>query len=91
MYNKFYIFLMLQFSLSAHQFEFTIAKISPTLKEQMINHNSWRKTCPVRISNLRYLSVSYWNFNGVTKTGKLIVHKDVSKKTIHVFSLLSTL
>ena len=51
----------------------------------MINGNSWKKGCPVALVDLRYLRIPYKNFEGHTKLGELIVHKDVAQSAINVF------
>ena len=54
----------------------------------MTKGNSWRKGCPVGLNDLRYLSMSYLDFNGQSKEGELIVHKDVSVEVIEIFEAL---
>jgi len=54
----------------------------------MIKGNSWRKGCPVGLNDLRYLSIGYLDFNGQSKKGELIVHKDVSVEVTEIFEAL---
>jgi len=54
----------------------------------MIKGNSWRKGCPVPLRDLRYLKVTYMDFNGKDKTGEIIVHKDVAHDVKEIFSEL---
>ena len=54
----------------------------------MIKGNSWRKGCPVGLHDLRYLRVGYLDFNGQSKEGELIVHKDVSVEVTEIFEAL---
>lgn len=37
---------------------------------------SWREGCPVGLEDLRYLTVSHWDFAGKISTGELVVHVD---------------
>lgn len=36
--------------------------------------NAWRPGCPVGPASLRYLSVSYWGFDGARRQGGIVVH-----------------
>ncbi len=69
-------------------YSYSISKITPEVKKRMIKGNSWRKGCPVGLNDLRYLSMSYLDFNGQSKEGELIVHKDVSVEVIKIFKAL---
>ena len=60
--------------------------ISPTLAARMAP--SWRAGCPVPLSSLRYLRVSYMAFNGSERTGELVVHADQVAKVTAAFELL---
>jgi len=66
----------------------SISKITPQVKKRMLKGNSWRKGCPVGINTLRYLRLSYIDFNGQSKVGELIVHKDVSVEVAEIFKEL---
>jgi len=65
-----------------------ISKITPEIKKRMIKGNSWRKGCPVPLRDLRYLKVTYMDFNGKDKTGEIIVHKNVSVEVREIFRSL---
>ena len=54
----------------------------------MIKGNSWRKDCPVGLSDLRYIRLSYYDFNGKSRTGELVVHKSAAKDIVAVFKEL---
>ncbi len=69
-------------------YSYSISKITPEVKKRMIKGNSWRKGCPVGLNDLRYLSMSYLDFNGQSKEGELIVHKDVSVEVTKIFEAL---
>lgn len=66
----------------------SIHAISPSVKKRILNAGSWRKGCPVPLSNLRYLKMSYKNFNGKDKTGEMIVHRSVAKEVTQIFEEL---
>jgi hypothetical protein len=49
---------------------------------------SWHPGCPVRISDLRRVQLTYWGFDGVRHRGELIVSKDVTHRVVEVFHSL---
>ena len=63
----------------------TITTIIPAIKERMIQGNSWHKGCPVGLQDLRYLRIKYLNFEGETKLGEMIVHKEVADEVVDIF------
>jgi poly-gamma-glutamate synthesis protein (capsule biosynthesis protein) len=67
------------------QYNATISTITPDIKKRMVKGNSWQKECPVPLRNLRYLQMSYIDFNGQPQTGEMIVHKDVADVTVATF------
>ena len=70
------------------QFNYNISEITPTVKERMIKADSWRKTCPVSLLDLRYINVNHLDFNGQTVSGEIIVHKDVADEVVNIFAEL---
>ncbi len=66
----------------------SVSKITPEIKKRMIKGNSWRNGCPVSLNDLRYLRIGYLDFNGQSKEGELIVHKDVSVEVTKIFEAL---
>ncbi len=73
------------------QFNANISPITLEVKKRMINGNSWRNTCPVPLSNLRYLQINHWDFNGKTVSGEMIVHKDIATEVVYIFEELYNL
>ncbi len=49
---------------------------------------SYRASCPVSLTNLRAVSVSYYDFNGAVQQGTLIVNKTITAKTVAAFKVL---
>jgi len=70
------------------QFNYNISEITPAVKERMIKADSWRKTCPVSLLDLRYINVNHLDFNGQTVSGEIIVHKDVADEVVNIFAEL---
>lgn len=62
----------------------SISPISDTLYER-IYKKSYKQDCTVPLTDLSYLTVSYYGFDHVVHTGELIVNKDIAEKTISIF------
>lgn len=71
-------------SAAPEKFSATIEKIPSraTLKY------SWRPGCPVPISNLRLLKMTYWGFDDRRHTGEMVVNADVAGSIVKVFKKL---
>jgi poly-gamma-glutamate synthesis protein (capsule biosynthesis protein) len=54
----------------------------------MVDGNSWRKGCPVSLSDLRYIEVDYLDFTDNISRGEIIVHKDVAEDVVSIFKEL---
>ena len=87
--NRTILFLLL-FSFQTLQAEYkaTVSSINAEIKKRMIKGNSWRKGCPVSLGSLRYVKLTYIDFNGKDKRGEIIVHKDVAHEVKEIFSEL---
>jgi hypothetical protein len=64
----------------------TIMGIDADLAERM--EPSWRTGCPVPLSDLRYVLVDYWGFDGREHRGELVVHADWADEIVAVFEEL---
>jgi D-alanyl-D-alanine carboxypeptidase len=69
---------------SPHQFRSQIEPIDVVLAKRMTGV-SWRPGCPVALRELRLLTLSYSGFDGRSRTGRLIVHRDVAQELVQVF------
>src|SRR5262249_10860813 len=49
---------------------------------------AWHAGCPVPLSGLRLLAVSYWGFDGDVHSGQLVVNADAAPKLGKVFRRL---
>jgi poly-gamma-glutamate synthesis protein (capsule biosynthesis protein) len=49
---------------------------------------SWRPGCPVELEELRYLQIDHWDFDGVGRTGELVVHHDAVDAIVGAFEAL---
>jgi poly-gamma-glutamate synthesis protein (capsule biosynthesis protein) len=69
---------------SAEGFFAEVSRISPELKERMTG-SSWHEGCPVPIRNLRLIRVSFHNFDGERRIGRLVAHVDATDDLVNAF------
>ncbi len=81
------LFLFLSASVYA-EFHASVHSITPDVKQRMLQGNSWRKGCPVSLKDLRYIRMTYRDFNGRDARGEMIVHKDVASEVTEIFKEL---
>jgi poly-gamma-glutamate synthesis protein (capsule biosynthesis protein) len=67
-------------------FTSSVRPLDAALKERMVY--SWRKGCPVKRANLRYLRVSYVRFDGAARQGELVAHQGVAADVVEAFHAL---
>lgn len=53
-----------------------------------VKEYSWKKKCPVKLSELILLKVSYWGFDDKAHIGSIIVHRKASPEVILIFKEL---
>jgi hypothetical protein len=51
----------------------------------LMKQYSWREGCPVPLTDLSYLEVSYWGFDGKVHLGELVVHQRVAVQLLEIF------
>lgn len=71
----------------AFQSKFTIESLAEHTKDK-ISGVSWTKDAPVRLEDLRYLKVSYWDFDNNQRIGELIVNKNIAEEVVDIFEEL---
>lgn len=64
----------------------SIRPIDHTLRARM--GGTWQPTCPVALTDLRYLTVAFRGFDGAAHTGELIVHRKAASGVVGVFHRL---
>lgn len=71
-------------------FHGSIGPLSGPLRSGVARH-LWHHGCPVAISRLRALSVTYHGFDGASHTGQLVVNAAVARPLLRVFRRLYAL
>lgn len=64
----------------------TISEIDPATAARM--STSWRSGCPVALSDLRYLTVTYRGFDATDHQGELVVANSVASDVVDIFGQL---
>ena len=54
----------------------------------MLTRSTWSEECPVAAESLRYVTVTYWGFDGVHRTGEVLVNAAVADDVVSVFQRL---
>ena len=72
---------------SSVSFRGTISPLSPALRAQMTGV-SWHHGCPVPLSGLRLLTLSYRGFDRRSHTGQLVVNRSAATRVVGVFHRL---
>jgi hypothetical protein len=68
------------------RFRSAVRPIDPAVRARM--GASWSPACPVRLADLRYLTVSFRGFDGRAHTGELVVNRRVADQVVSVFARL---
>jgi D-alanyl-D-alanine carboxypeptidase len=64
----------------------SVRRIGPQLRARM--RFSYRPGCPVALSHLRYLEMTYLGFDGRVHSGEMVVHEDFAAAVTRVFARL---
>jgi hypothetical protein len=59
-----------------------------TQEKGWMSGETWHKGCPVPMGHLRLLTLSYYNFDGVVSTGRLVINRRVATDVLSVFQKL---
>jgi hypothetical protein len=54
----------------------------------VLARSTWSEGCPVAVEDLRYLTVTFWGFDGGHHTGELLVHAEAAEDLVEVFGRL---
>jgi len=78
-------------TLGGAAFASSVRPLSPALRAQVAKEHEWHRGCPVSLSGLRLLTVSYHGFDGRTHSGRLIVRARAAAPLARVFRKLYAL
>lgn len=68
------------------RFHATIGPITPAIRHRM--GETWSPSCPVPLSRLRYLTMSFRGFDGRAHTGEMVVNASAARGVVSVFRRL---
>jgi hypothetical protein len=78
---------LLALPLAAFAFHTSIQPLPKPVRAEL-NGKYWHAGCPVRLSQLRLLTVTHWDFDGKAQTGQLVVNEEAAPKLARVFRRL---
>jgi hypothetical protein len=61
-------------ALSVQAYHASSQSLTPTAKQELIASKHWSSKCPVPLSGLRLMTLSYWGFDGKVHTGQLVTN-----------------
>jgi hypothetical protein len=64
-------------ALSAQAYHATSGPLTATAKHELVASNHWNPKCPVPLSGLRLITLSFWGWDGQPHTGQLVVNAKV--------------
>jgi hypothetical protein len=62
----------------AAPYQSSIDPLTPAMRAQLIEAGAWHRGCPVPLSDLRLLNVTYRGFDGRARAGQLVVNEDAA-------------
>ena len=74
--------------LGFHPFHSSVKPLSPSVKKQLKAGGFWHQGCPVSLSDLRVLTVTYRGFDGHAHTGRMVTNKNAAGPLSNVFRQL---
>jgi hypothetical protein len=75
----------------ANPFRASVAPLSPAIRTTLRDHGYWHRGCPVALSGLRVLRVTYRGFDGHRQTGRIVVNATAAPPLTRVFRKLYAL
>jgi hypothetical protein len=73
---------------AAQPFHHSVAPLPAAVRTELRQTKVWRPVCPVSLSGLRVLTMTYSGFDGRPHTGQLIVNQVAAEPLAHVFHRL---
>ncbi len=78
--------LMMTLSCSQAHFVATSQRITPDILKRMVY--TWHPLSPVPLEDLRYITLSYYDFEGTVNQGELVVHEKAVDDLVSIFEKL---
>src|SRR4051794_208206 len=69
-------------------FHSSVAPVPSSVRAELRASGFYSRGCPVGLSSLRVLTVSYRDFHGRTQTGRLVVNRSAARPLARVFRRL---
>lgn len=69
------------------RFRSTVTTLPPGQRAAMTGV-SWRPGCPVGLDELRLVRAAHWGFDGRSRVGRIVVHRDVANDVVQVLRRL---
>ncbi len=60
----------------------------PAAVEKKMRGVSWREGCPVPLSDLVFIRLRHWGYQGQVQDGELVVHREVAGDVVEIFEEL---
>ena len=67
---------------------FGMAQEIPEPIAALMKGRSYKEECPVALQDLRYISVSHWDYDGHIRVGHMVVHAKLANELIEIFEEL---
>ncbi|QRP51111.1 M15 family metallopeptidase [Amycolatopsis sp. FDAARGOS 1241] len=64
-----------------------VSKIE-TVPPDVLARSTWQAACPVKATELRYVTLSFWGFDGRAHTGELLVNRTGARAVVTAFGKL---
>ncbi len=64
------------------------SKVVSPAPGRVIRRSSWKPGCPVAATDLAWVRLAFWGFDGQRHTGELLVHRSVADDIAQVFGVL---
>jgi hypothetical protein len=83
------VFVLVALSLALQpRYDASIEELPAPVRADLRESGAWRPGCPVPLSRLRLLTVSYWGFDDRARTGKVVVNERAAAPLAKVFRRL---
>ena len=66
----------------------SVEPLPQPVQKQLEAGGFWHQGCPTRLSDLRLLTVSHWDFDGKRQTGQLVVNRAAAGPLVRAFGKL---